>query len=69
MSPEEVKKLINELKIDIENNVGWEEDWHAREDNIIWKVICDVANGNPKAKELAEEVKKTIELDFERFYT
>lgn len=69
MKPGDVRLLVDDLRKDIENQSGWEEDWHIREDNIIWEVIVEIANGNERAQELAEEVYKTMELDFERYYT
>lgn len=69
MGPKDINRLVNGLKKDIENGVGWEEDWHIREDNIIWGVILEIANGNKQAQELAKEALKTIELDFERYYS
>lgn len=69
MAPNEVKMKVDKLKSDIENKIGSEEDWHVREDNIIWEVIVKIANGNKRAQELAKEALKTIELDFERYYS
>ncbi|MFE2774586.1 hypothetical protein [Aerococcus urinaeequi] len=69
MDPKDINRLVNGLKKDIENGVGWEEEWHIREDNIIWEVIVEIANGNERAQELAKEVYKTMELNFERYYT
>lgn len=69
MQPDDVRLLVDDLRKDIENQIGWEEDWHIREDNIIWEVIREISKGNPNAKGLADEAMEANKLKFEKYFT
>ena len=56
----EVKKIEKE---------SWDnEAAHADEDELYYRVLKQVAMGNPHSQELAKEALKTQKIDFSRWY-
>ena len=65
------KMTIKELKIQIKELKKLAHNFeasHEFEDNLREKVLKEIAAGNPNSQELAQEVLKTSNINFARWY-
>ena len=64
MSVEDVLKEVKKIKEE-----AWDDDaTHSDEDLLYFKVLEQIAAGNPHPKELAEAALKSFEIQFSRRY-
>lgn len=68
MTVKELKKDIDELKENIQEEFGDEESWHMSEDLLKDEVLEAIATGDTdNPRKLAEEALKLNKLKYQRF--
>ena len=63
MKPKDVRKRVEKIR----QMAGDDEMAHGEEDRLWGDVLMAIANGAPKAKKLAQEALKTLDIEFYRW--